>query len=86
MSHDTQIIGSAIMEQADTRLEQLKRHRKIANQIKAKDPENTHLHTTPDKITRQQEASATKKAAISYTNPNLSGKKRQRSNISHYSI
>ena len=67
MSYHSQIANSAYASelQQEARLEQLKKHKEVVQQIKAKDTENAnHLHTNPDKVARQQNVAQTQQTGI----------------------
>ena len=70
------IEASTMVADQETRINQLKKHRQLINQIKAKDTnEANFLHTNPDKVTRQQNVGATKQKTLNPYKPKFQWEK-----------
>ena len=66
VSYESRIASNAYADTLqESRLEQLKKHKKVVKEIKAKDTEETNnLHTNPDKVKRQQTIAQTQNTGI----------------------
>lgn len=66
MNHHSQIASNAYANDLlqDSRMEQLKKHKEVVRQIKAKDTENSNnIHANPDKVARQQNVAQTQRSS-----------------------
>lgn len=65
MSHHSQIARNAYASDLlqDARMEQLKKHKEVVRQIKAKDTKN-NIHADPDKVARQQNVAQIQQSSV----------------------